>query len=228
MFPKLLFLALLLAGAPSAMAEISVTNHQDESTVRYPVILLRGTMDPASSKLVVRVSGAEAESTVVRHEGRFKALVELEPGRNIVTLKSEAEERSLAIRYQTQSTPYYVRVIWMTDSEGDTGFATPSEDVPQDYVARMRTAAQLMQTFTAERMKDLGLGHRTFRLERDSEGEIVVHTLKAPKTAEYYYGMETALGGLRPLVGSIGVMGIASPRTWCWRRLPGRIQQPGR
>jgi len=190
MFQKLLVAALVLTCARSTLAEISIANHQHESTVRYPVILLRGTVDPASKELTVRVAGTESDSTVVRHGERFKSLVELKSGRNVIELKTDDEQHSIEISYLPQTNPHYVRVIWMTDSDGDTTFAAPSDDVPQDYAARLRTAAQLMQTFTAERMHDLGFRRRTFRLERDTDGRIIVHTLKAPKKAEYYYGLQ--------------------------------------
>ena len=185
-----LVLALLLAIASAAHAEITVTNHQDRSTVRYPVILLRGTVPNDADTLEVRVSGAQSESKAVHHEGRFKSLVELREGRNVIDLTAGEESHSIEVNYEPQTNPFYVRLIWMTDIDGDTTFATPSGDVPQDYEARLRTAAQLMQTFTAERMHDLGFGRRTFRLERDADGQIVVHTFKAPKKAEYYYGLQ--------------------------------------
>ncbi len=176
----------------SAHAETTIANHQSGSTVRYPVILLRGTTDADVTDLTVRVAGTDKESAVVRHGNRFKTLVELQQGRNVVELKTQKSQQPVQfeITYKPQTNLHYVRVIWMTDSEGDTSFAAPSDDVPQDYAARLRTAAQLMQTFTAERMSDLGFGHRTFRLDRDADGQIVVHTLKAPKKAEYYYQLQ--------------------------------------
>lgn len=191
MLHRILVAVVVIACTHSAHAEITVANHQDGSTVRYPVILLRGTANADAEKLTVQVAGTETNSTVVRHGDRFKALVELKEGRNVIELKTEVDEQSveLGITYQPQTNPHYVRVIWMADSDGDTTFAAPSENVPQDYAARLRTAAQLMQTFTAERMHDLGHGRRTFRLERDKDGQIIVHTLMAPKQAEYYYGI---------------------------------------
>ena len=44
-----------------------------------------------------------------------------------------------------------------------------------------------MQTMTAERMKDMGLGRRTFNLELDAEGKVKVHIFKGKlKTKDYY------------------------------------------
>ncbi|MBM83476.1 MAG: metallopeptidase [Planctomycetaceae bacterium] len=191
MFQKSLFVILVFTWASSVQAEIKIANHQDETTVRYPVILLRGTADAQAKALTVRVAGAEKECVVVRHDNRFKSLVKLKHGNNVIELQADQEKPvQLKIAYDSQTNPHYVRVIWMTDSEGDTTFAAPSDDVPQDYAARLRTAAQLMQTFTAESMNGLGFGRRTFRLERDDDGQIVVHTLKAPKKAEHYYQLQ--------------------------------------
>ncbi len=48
---------------------------------------------------------------------------------------------------------------------------------------------KLMQTFTAERMYDLGFGRITFNLEFDKAGRVIVHTLQADETADRYHAM---------------------------------------
>ncbi|MEQ9406261.1 MAG: hypothetical protein RIK87_00990 [Fuerstiella sp.] len=173
-------------------ADLAVSNHQSGSSVRYPVVLLRGTLPADSRQLQIRNHQAPAQAADVApvvHEGRFKALVELTAGNNTIELHCLGHDSRLMLdlHYLPQTNPCYVRLIWMTDNSGDTTFAAPSDDVPQDYQARLRTAAQLMQTFTAERLHDLGFGRKTFRLERDDRGQIVVHTLNAPEDKEFYY-----------------------------------------
>lgn len=173
-------------------APLAITNHRNGSIVRYPVILLRGTFEANTKDFTIHNVNAPENAkpvNVVQHNGRFKALVELTRGRNQIELRRQkpAKVLKLEITYRPQTNPYYVRLIWMTDKSGNTEFAAPTDETPQDYEARLRTAAQLMQTFTAERMNDLGFGHRTFRLERDDQGQVIVHTLKAPENAEYYY-----------------------------------------
>lgn len=166
-----------------------VTNHNNDSTVRYPVILLRGELPESSGDLVVKLG--EHESPAVQQGTRFKALVRLSEGENEIKLSvaDSDERRTLRIAYRPQTNPYYVRMIWMTDASGATEFATPHPDHPQDYEARLRTAATLMQTLTAERMHDIGMPRKTFRLERYEEGEVIVHTFKGPDSAEDYYAM---------------------------------------
>ncbi len=123
-------------------------------------------------------------------DGKFKVLVELSQGKNTIQFLGKGNARyEFNLHYKPQTNPYYVRVIWMTDKTGDTKFAVPNDNVSQDYEARLRTAAELMQTFTADRMNELGLGFKTFRLERDNEGKVVVHTLKAQQAAQKYYEM---------------------------------------
>lgn len=170
----------------------AVDNHKSGSTVRYPVVLLRGSVAANERQLTIRNLQADDDSAPIMPvvvNGRFKALVPLKAGSNIIQLSTRTEEASITLTYKRQTNPYYVRLVWMTDKSGNTTFAAPTDDVPQDYEARLRTAAQLMQTFTAERMHDLGFGRKTFRLERDSDGQIVVHTLKAPESAEFYYDL---------------------------------------
>lgn len=174
--------------------EISVTNHESGSTIRYSVLLLQGTVPTGSAELKIENLNAPKYAGQVRaavDTGRFKALIELSPGKNSLRLStgSESEPTRFEINYQPQSNPHYVRLVWMTDNSGETRFAAPSNETKQDYEARLRTAALLMQTFTAERMNQLGYGHRTFRLERDAEGRVIVNTWKGPLDKEDYYAM---------------------------------------
>ena len=177
-----------------AEGSIAVTNHQPGATVRYSVVLLQGTAPANCGKLEVKNLSADPQAvpvTVVRHKDQFRALVELKKGKNRIQLSAEqnAEPLELELTYQEQTNPYYVRLIWMTDSSGDTSYITPTPDTPQDYESRLRTAALLMQTFTAERMKSQGLGERTFRLEHDAAGQVVVHTWAGQRTMEEYHAM---------------------------------------
>lgn len=201
-------------GIPSANAQISIINHLDDSTVRYPCILLRGlsgsvdrSAGDVQQKKVSQVSMKvefipspdedEASSRVSPHSpvvvqkgASFKSLVTLRPGKNRLTVSNaNGDESLLTITYKPQTNPHYVRLIWLTANDGDLRYASPAGPSSDEYENRLRTAGILMQTATAEKMHDLGRERKTFRLERDSGGQVVVHTLKAPKSAEYYYGI---------------------------------------
>ena len=78
----------------------------------------------------------------------------------------------------------------MTDSTGQTDYQSQFENDPQDYADKLDTAIKLLQTFTAERLHDIGFGRHTFNLEFDSDGRIKIHTLKGDKPAAFYYGLK--------------------------------------
>jgi hypothetical protein len=176
-----------------------VVNFKDREVVRHPVVLVRGTVEEGATTVATRtrhrgVPAPVAGRGVVRN-GAFKALVELGPGENVIEFTSDrsASPRRLVLMYQPQTNLHYVRLIWLADADGQADFAVPDENVPQTAEARLRTAGLLLQCFTAERMHELGYGRRTFRLETDSRGQVVVHTLRAPKPAAHYHAIANDL-----------------------------------
>ncbi|MDF1751545.1 MAG: hypothetical protein P1U89_02100 [Verrucomicrobiales bacterium] len=178
---RILFILILIGSFPAKSIALEVLNHKNGSTVRYPLVLLRGTC-------FGDLSIQDGAITPVRSKDLFKALVPLKPGRNEIKMVDKMEEGIFTLTYLPQKNPYYIRVIWLTDKSGATEYATPENGEPQNYIGRLQTAAQLMQTFTAEKMSDLALGKRTFRLERDPEShDVVVHTLKGHLSADEYY-----------------------------------------
>lgn len=192
--PLWLAATLTLLTACSQAADLAITNHASGDTLRHSVVLLRGTLPPGTKTLEIQnaqnPSGARPVVAAI-HADRFKSLVELIPGKNDLELRTEQDGRPLrfTLHYRPQTNPYYVRLVWMTSSDGETRFAAPDDKVPQDYEARLRTAGLLMQAFTAEKMNEAGFGQRTFRLERDEAGQVVVHTWKAPKSTQHYYDL---------------------------------------
>lgn len=173
-------------------APLAVTSYEDGEEVRYPVVLLRGTTDPAVERVTVtnRASNrASREMAGLAREGCFAVLAELVPGENVLSLSAGDAATELRLRYRPHANPARVRVIYVTDASGDTAFDRP-EGVSDDWRGRLRTAALLMQTFTAEQCRLAGLPRRTFGLELDSDGEVVIHLLRAGRTAAEYQAMD--------------------------------------
>lgn len=180
-FALLLFLLPMLA-----LAEPVVTNHEPDSEVRYPVVLLRGTIDEKATEITAKTERGKIEGRV--RDGKFKVLAELAPGENKIELTSDSGKKTeWVLNFKKQTNPYYVRVIWMTDKSGATDYATSYENDPQNYEEKLDVAAKMLQTFTAERLFDTGYGRKTFRLELDDSGKTKIHTLAAPKGASHYY-----------------------------------------
>lgn len=188
------------ARPPVADGRIQVTNLSSGDILRYPVALLRGTVADRSTGLIVEGSAngliqvtntssprLNRVTTGRVYRGQFKALVELVPGSNQINLETgDGSAATLTLTYQPMTTWYVVRVIYLTDNTGSTTYQTQKADDPQDYAAKLDTALKLAQTFTAESLNDKGFGRKTFRLELDLEGRVIIHNVRAPDSAAYY------------------------------------------
>ena len=178
------------AGAEPA-AGISFTNYTDGTTIRYPVPLIRGRLaEPGVTEVVVVNESSRRPSrrmAAMARKGRFVALAELVPGKNRLLFQAGKAKRELTIIYKPQTNPYVVRVFYMVDKTGDTKYQTQIAADRQDYRGKLATAMLLMQTFTAERMNDLGYGRVTFNLEFDPDGKVTVHTLVGEHDRKYYH-----------------------------------------
>lgn len=188
----LLTAVLLLAMARPGKAQgIRLLNLKDGATLRYPVPMLQGSLDDqAATSLTVRNQSSERptrELQGIAHKGRFKALTELVPGANKLLLQAGQRQLTATLHYKPQTNPYLVQVVYMTDQSGNTKYQSPLARDPQDYPDKLDTALKLLQSFTAERMNDLGFGRLTFNLELDRNGRLQVHTAQSERPASYYY-----------------------------------------
>ncbi|MDQ3814262.1 MAG: hypothetical protein M3347_09970, partial [Armatimonadota bacterium] len=193
MFILVIFLWFPRPHGACGAATIRISNLSTNTSLRYPVALLKGQVDLADgSPLVVMNESSARPSRLFRTRvlrGRFKALAELVPGNNQLKVQCAGGEMQLTLRYEPMTTPQVVRVIFVTDPGGRTEYITQKENDPQDFRAKISTAVKLLQTATAESLHDLGLGRKTFRLELDQDGEVIVHIFKTPNPASYYQAM---------------------------------------
>ena len=169
----------------SASGAVRVTNFSPGETVRFSVVLIRGELDDASLEAISVTSGSSKSSGLAR-QGRFKVLVELTSGANKLVIAAGESKVALVLNYKPQTNSHVVRVHYFVDKSGDTRFQTPLKNDPQNWRGKLGTAMKLMQTFTAERLGDLGLGRKTFNLELDDRGRVKVHILKGRLSASEY------------------------------------------
>jgi len=180
----------LCAGADPA--PITLTNYADGTAIRYPVPLLRGTLlDSALTEVTVVNTSVPEPGEGVRgqaYKGRFVALSELIPGENRLVINAGDASLPVTLHYKPHTSPWVVRLFYLVGSDGKTDYQTPLSDDTQDWQGKLATAGRLMQTFTAERLYDLGYGRKTFNLETGENGNVIVHLLRAPQEREHYYG----------------------------------------
>ena len=207
--------ATCLADVP-ARQPIVLSNYVGGEVLRYTVPLIRGKLADANLASVEVINESShrdtARMTCLAHKGRFKALTELVPGENRIVIRAGKDALALTLTYEPQTNPKIVRIIYATDSTGATDYQTPIPGDRQDYAAKLSTMMLMMQTFTGERLNDLGMGRRTFNLELDKTGKVKVHLLRCDKTAQQIYTMG---GGRRALFAYLD------------RQLDKQLPQPG-
>jgi hypothetical protein len=170
--------------------KIKIENYSHKETLRYPVVLLQGTLAPEATEIVANNESSSrdnATQTGLVENGRFKVLAELCSGKNKIVLKSREAFTEIELTFQPQTNRHYIRAIYLTDSTGETNYQTPLEHDAQDYVGKLDTLLKLLQTFTAEGMHQLGFGRQTFNLEYDEQGKVKVHVIAGREKAEHYY-----------------------------------------
>ena len=192
---KLILFSLMLL-IPAGLAQaLEITNYTDGTTIDYTVPLIRGTLENQDVTEITCENQSSQKSTRVlkgsAFHGQFKVLAELVPGENQLVLKAGDEEKTLKITYQRNSNPLFVRAIYHTDSTGDTAYQTPIENDQQNFRGKIGTALKLMQTMTAEKLNDEGYGRKTFNLELDENGEVIVHVVRGKMTADEYFKIQT-------------------------------------
>jgi len=181
------------AAPPADQPAIRLANYKDGEVIRYPVPLIRGALaDPHADSISAVNTTSNRDTREMRglvHKSQFKVLAELVPGVNKLLLRSGKNELPLTLEYKPQTNSYFVRAVYLTDNTGNTAYQTPIEKDPQDYAAKLDTLMKILQTFTAERLNDLGFGRLTFNLELDEQGKVKVHLFKCADAAEKYYQM---------------------------------------
>jgi hypothetical protein len=192
--PFLLCLIVFPCAAAARADGIRLANFKDDETIRYPVAILQGTLDDKNARTITVVNQSAKppakELKGIVHKDRFKALAELLPGPNKLLLRSGTKELTLTLHYKPQTNPYVVQVIYMTDRKGDTKYQTQKQNDPQNYRAKLDTVMKLLQSYTAERMNELGYGRLTFNLEFDKDGKLDVHTFAAEEPAQFFYPLD--------------------------------------
>jgi hypothetical protein len=183
---QVILMGVFVALALPVRAGIKVVNMTDGEAIRYPVALLHGVTNDQGEIQVVNKDNARPEGTnrTPIINDTFKILVELVPGVNRLRLKTATNQTTLTLIYRPMTTDRRVNVVYVTAKDGETRYITQKRSDRQNYREKIDVAVKLMQTFTAERLNDAGHGRKTFNLELDRRGKVVVHTVSYPSRAE--------------------------------------------
>ncbi|WAR02650.1 YK66-like protein [Mya arenaria] len=119
-------------------------------------------------------------------EGAFKGLVRLIPGANHIQMTHCDEILTLTLVFTFPHFKYFVRPVYIVLSGDDGYFQGPEEEdcTVDSALERIKLGAMLIQTFTAEKMKEHGFGRVSFQLEVDANYEPVCHVFHSKLTLE--------------------------------------------
>lgn len=155
------------------------------------LLLVRGHCGNAQTRaldgklIVTHDKGAFPQTSWNVHDGEFKVLVHLSPGPNKIRLDFYSQKLAdnkgtaslhytyLNVNYLPMNNSPPLRLALLVANDSKYVFDTSAERMQSEgndislAVKKYRVAAQLWQTFTAEKMSQMGLGRRTFRLEEE-------------------------------------------------------------
>ncbi|ESP05088.1 hypothetical protein LOTGIDRAFT_208026 [Lottia gigantea] len=174
---------------------IQVYNVADGEVFSYRLILLIGEIENSTDDGAICVENRsdsndrKLEWPII--EGCFKVLVYIQPGKNVVSLQHQTEILTLNLEYQDPHFVHFVRPVYVSCADDDGYFQGPesADCSPNSARNRIIFGAELIQTFTAEKMKEHGFGRTTFQLEKDCHGNHICHLLRSKLTLEKAYSM---------------------------------------
>lgn len=173
--------AILALGFPvAAFGELTIDNVKPGELVRYPVITLRGGC--SGNELNYGLEKAKPVKGEV-HDGRYIVLIELKPGLNMVKVASGPESVRMRIDYRPMRTAYRVCAVWYISADEGADYPYEKPGAKQRLAEKLDTALKMLQSFTAEAMAEAGYGRKTFALETDRTGKVIVHVVASKRPA---------------------------------------------
>ncbi len=171
---------------PTPTSEIDINNINNNETISYEVLTLRGITESSADKVNVSVNGGDTTQWSVHPEKKtFKALAQLSPGANTIKLSAPGHnDKYLTINYEPKVDGPGVKFTYLVPCDDDGSFKAP-QDVDNSLASakkRYALMALLAQSAWAECMNDRGYGRQTFRIEREPDTQEIVNVQYASKT----------------------------------------------
>ncbi|KAI4500940.1 hypothetical protein M0802_004151 [Mischocyttarus mexicanus] len=159
---------------------ITICNLIDGETLTYSLALIRGRAPLACSYITVRAQkNVISEWPVIG--GEFRVLVDLARGSNKLELEAGGHKKRLTLLHEPRTTRLRVTPVYVVCAGHDGYFQGPRREdrSPESAATRIGLGARLLQTLTAEKLREAGHGRKTFQLERDLDGPecLVMHSM---------------------------------------------------
>lgn len=158
---------------------IVISNISEGDQVAHQLLLLRGSILSSTATSITATIGTQSRSWPVIG-GKFKVTAELAEGVNQINLLANTgEQKTLNVTWNKKTGTHVVRLVYAVTSDTDYTFQAPVGE-PNDLAAakeRMAFMGLLMQTATAELMRNAGYAPKTFALARDAMNNVIVDVL---------------------------------------------------
>ncbi|KAH1000413.1 hypothetical protein HUJ04_000324 [Dendroctonus ponderosae] len=157
--------------SPDCPHQLQVLNFQPTDVTPCAIVRLLGLTSPSRSLscpdpefITLTLKGTSRQLPARR---RFKALLEVAEGRNDVILQFGCRRLEVRLDHVPPTSLFTVLPLYVICAGHSGEFqAPPTENCdPQSACRRIHLASKLLQTFTAEKLQETGLGRRTFTLE---------------------------------------------------------------
>ncbi|KZS10156.1 putative Zinc metalloproteinase [Daphnia magna] len=163
--------------------DINLENVSSNDSFEYSIIFLKGTVTcrenvckTLNCKVLVLTDDETSEFTV--QDGRFKCIIDLKLGRNLVNVICDSDlhvgQYSLNLERKPNICDKVLKLLYVVP-KGDTGTFQSSGtclNSAESACKRIVTGVKLLQCMTAERLNELGLGRKTFNLATENGQEI--------------------------------------------------------
>ncbi|MEI6675635.1 MAG: family 20 glycosylhydrolase [Verrucomicrobiota bacterium] len=187
---QLLVLAVVGLGAAAAMAApLQVTNLTEGEELRYSMVLVDGTFD-GGTDLTITANLSTTAVSLTRTGTRFRCLVDLQPGPNILTIFDSQGSIDLHLSYTLPTATDYRYKVW---------YVVPSDEanapVDPSWFVHFGLQTKLMQSWMAEDQQRAGNGRLTFYPELDRLSNIDVGKLVVTQTRAQAEALNTDMFG---------------------------------
>lgn len=166
---------------------LTISNIEPGETVRYPLLLVRGT---TAGKEVLAGLGWKSVVKFPAADGKYEAAVELKPGPNMILVAQGRDTVKVKVDYVPMHSPYMVRMVYLLAKDENTEFDGPPDADKTLYNEKLDLALKMMQAVAAESMKEAGYGRKTFPLELDKNGKVVVNLVRTDETGAVLRSMD--------------------------------------
>ncbi|KPJ01788.1 Putative zinc metalloproteinase YIL108W [Papilio xuthus] len=155
---------------------IFITNFENGDVINYSLAIIKGIITSGDCsnhkklKCTFRNNDTQKYSQWDVYNREFKVLVELKKGDNVIDLEyAERHHKTLFLNYTPRKTNLRVTPLYIVCQGHDGCFQSPPDvdNSIESGCSRVAVGSKLIQSLTAEKLYESGVGRKTFQLEHE-------------------------------------------------------------